>query len=79
MPEITKTYIKYPIVDEKKIKTYYGIFWISRREGIRGIYGKIKNNGNAIVSVWFLRSKGWDMDKAKKWIEKHKDSLLGKK
>lgn len=46
---------------------------ISKKQGISALYcGKEKK----IRTYIFLKSKGWDVPKAKKWVEDHKNKLL---
>jgi len=68
MPEVTDKYIRIPVAKKKKgdrIRT----ITISAKEGIKALYA---GNRKKIVTYLFLRSKGWTMAKAKKWIKDHK-------
>jgi hypothetical protein len=47
--------------------------WISREEGIKAVVGKPKGKHSMeVVSFLFDVKKGWTVDKAKEWFEKHK-------
>jgi len=68
MPEVTDKYIRIPVAKKKKgdrIRT----ITISAKEGIKALYA---GNRKKIVTYLFLRSKGWTMAKAKKWVKDHK-------
>ena len=63
-PEETDEYIRIPVRECEITATID----ISKDEGIKALYcGKVKK----IATYLFLKSKGWDMEKAKKWIAEH--------
>jgi len=50
---------------------------ISEDEGISSVMGKLKSDpdGSMVVQNYmFKKDKGWDEEKAKTWVKKHKDS-----
>lgn len=64
-PEETEQYIRIPVGNECEVTATINI---SEKEGIKALYcGKEKR----IRTYLFLKSKGWTMDKAKKWVEEH--------
>ena len=56
--------------------TEHRTIWISKEDGIKAIYGKIKDSDNdwEIQSYLFMKSQGWDMEKSKEWFKEHKTS-----
>ena len=63
-PEETEDYIHIPVRECEITATID----ISKDEGIKALYcGKVKK----IATYLFLKSKGWDMAKAKKWVAEH--------
>jgi len=47
---------------------------INEEEGIKAVVGKLKGKDTMeIVSYLFSKEKGWTVDKAKEWFEKHKN------
>jgi hypothetical protein len=68
-PEETKDYIHIPVRECEITATID----ISKDEGIKALYcGKVKK----IATYLFLKSKGWTMAKAKKWVEEHGKSIV---
>lgn len=66
MPEETDKYIRIPT---GVTCTVTATITISSSKGIKALYcGKVKK----IRTYLFLKSKGWTMEKAKKWVEDHK-------
>ena len=50
---------------------------ISEEEGIKAVVGKLKGEDKTTVqSYLFDKAKGWDLEKAKAWFEKHHESLV---
>lgn len=73
--EITNHYVKIPVVEvsdevRKKYKDYR-TGWLSKKKGIRAIYGIDMDGELHIVSIHFVRDKGWDTEKARDWIDEH--------
>ncbi len=65
-PEETDKYIRIPTGIDCKVTATIDI---SKEKGISALYcGKTKE----IRTYLFLKSKGWTMEKAKKWVEEHK-------
>ncbi len=67
MPEVTDKYIRIPVARRKqgdRIRT----ITISSSKGIKALYA---GNRKKILTYLFLRSKGWTMPKAKKWVKEH--------
>lgn len=65
-PEETDDYIRIPIRECEITAT----ITISDDEGIKALYcGKVKK----IATYLFEKAKGWTMEKAKKWVDEHKD------
>lgn len=63
-PEETEDYIHIPVRECEITATID----ISKDEGIKALYyGKVKE----IATYLFLKSKGWTMEKAKKWVAEH--------
>ena len=63
-PEETTDYIHIPVRECEITATID----ISKDEGIKALYcGKVKK----IATYLFLKSKGWTMEKAKKWVSEH--------
>lgn len=68
-PEETNEYIRIPVRECKITATID----ISEKEGIKALYcGKEKE----IATYLFLKSKGWTMEKAKKWVADHKKGMV---
>jgi hypothetical protein len=50
---------------------------ISQKEGIKAVIGKPKGkNSTEVQSYLFPKNKGWTLEKAKAWFEKHKSESL---
>jgi len=50
---------------------------ISEEKGIKAIVGKLKGEDKTTVqSYLFDKAKGWDLEKAKAWFEKHREGLV---
>jgi hypothetical protein len=48
--------------------------WMSEKDGVKAVVGKRKGKDSMeVVSYLFIKEKGWTVDKAKQWFEKHKD------
>jgi len=46
--------------------------WISEKEGIKAVIGKPKGETKTqVVSYLFLKERGWNLEKAKKWFREH--------
>jgi len=46
--------------------------WIDYPNGIQGIVGRLKADGSQqIQSILFMKSKGWTLESAKEWLERH--------
>ncbi|KKL07964.1 hypothetical protein LCGC14_2580710, partial [marine sediment metagenome] len=69
-PEETDDMIRLPVKGEEGKHKDHPIRWItvSEEKGIKGLYC-IKDK--LIITYVFLKSKGWDMAKAKKWMKDH--------
>jgi len=76
---ITEKYIRIRLLDPKTIvKNSFKTIIISKKEGIKAITGKIKEDKKEIVnvqSVLFIKNK-WSVVKAKKWLKEHKKELI---
>jgi hypothetical protein len=51
---------------------------IDAEKGIKAVIGKYKSDPKGsthVQSYLFAKSKGWNMDKAKAWFDKHKESI----
>ena len=75
MPEVTDKYIRIPVkkrLPSDKIRT----ITISAGKGIKALYSI---NRKIILTYLFLRSKGWTMAKAKKWVKEHSKNKFMKK
>jgi len=75
MPEVTNKYIRIPVkkkLSSDKIRTIS----ISATQGIKALYSI---NRKLILTYLFLRSKGWTMAKAKKWVKGHSKNKSMKK
>ena len=73
-PEITPKYIRIPVRRRKpgdRIRTII----ISSSKGIKALYA---GNRKVILTYLFLRSKGWTMGKAKKWVKEHSKKSMKK-
>lgn len=74
-PEETEDYIRIPVKGEEgkheghKIRTMD----ISESDGIKGLYCI---DCKKIITYLFLKSKGWTMEKAKKWMSDHKKRVV---
>jgi hypothetical protein len=68
MPEVTDQYIRVPVT-LRRANDIIRTIAISAGEGISALYSV---NRKTILTYLFKRSKGWDMAKAKIWIEAHK-------
>jgi len=77
-PDITASYIRIRIRNPKTIvEGSFRTITISESEGIKGIIGRLKKNPTGptkIQSVLFEKDK-WTVERAKKWVEDHKDTL----
>jgi len=75
-PEETEDKIHIPVRDKGDfVNDSFRTIDISKDEGIRAVIGKLKSDpaGPTVVQKYiFDKSKGWTMDKAKKWVEEHK-------
>ena len=50
---------------------------ISEEEGIKAVIGKLKGEDKTTVqSYLFDKAKGWNLEKAKTWFEKHREGLV---
>jgi hypothetical protein len=50
---------------------------LSENEGIKAVIGKQKNSGKMeVVSYLFAKERGWDLQKAKAWFEKHHTEVV---
>jgi hypothetical protein len=50
---------------------------ISEEEGIKAVVGKLKGEDKTTVqSYLFDKAKGWNLEKAKTWFEKHREGLV---
>ena len=77
-PDITENYIRIRIRNPKTIvEGSFRTIVISESEGIKGIIGKLKKDPTGpthIQSVLFEKDR-WTVERAKKWVEDHKDTL----
>lgn len=70
-PEETDNYIRIPVSsghDKHEIRTID----VSAKDGIKGLYCV---EDKEIITYLFSKDKGWDMDKAKKWVAEHKKTI----
>jgi len=75
-PEETETHIHIPIRDKNDFfqESFRTITIGKENEGIKAVIGKLKSDPNGPTKVQkyiFDKSKGWTMEKAKKWVEEH--------
>lgn len=77
-PELVGNFIRVRIRNPKTIvEGTFRTIVISETEGIKAIIGKLKSDasgGTHIQSVLFDKNK-WTIERAKKWVEDHKDTL----
>lgn len=77
-PEQTEDYIHIPVKDKGLfVKDSYRTKVLSESQGILAVMGKLKTapDGSMVIQKYlFKKDKGWTMEKAKNWVEKHKDS-----
>ncbi|MCJ7762156.1 DUF2213 domain-containing protein, partial [Candidatus Bathyarchaeota archaeon] len=79
-PEVTEEYVRIRVRDPGLfVDGSFRTIVLSAGEGIHAIIGKLKSDqqGSTVIQNYmFERTKGWTMEKAQAWIEKHKaDSL----
>ena len=77
MPELTKLYVRIK-VKNPDLFSWLKTITLSAKEGIKAIIGKLKSDpqgGTVVQAYLFMRSKGWTMEKAKKWVADHRKSL----
>jgi len=74
-PEETEDYIRIPVSGEEGKHTEHRIrtIDISKDEGIKALYcGTCKK----VITYLFAKDKGWTTEKAKKWVEEHKEKIV---
>ena len=80
MPEETSNYIHIPIRDKDDfVKESFRTITISERQGILAVIGKLKSDPNGSTHVQkylFDKEKGWTLERARRWVEEHRHSLL---
>ena len=79
-PEETETHIHIPVRDKDDFvqESFRTITIGKENEGIQAVIGKLKSDPNGSTKVQkyiFDKSKGWTMEKAKKWVEEHGKSI----
>lgn len=78
-PEETENTIRIPIRNKDDFKDdSIRTVTLSEEQGITALIGKLKSgedDSTHIITVIFDKDKGWTMEKAKKWVEDHKDDL----
>lgn len=76
MPEETDRYIHWPIRDKSDfVQESFRTITISAREGIKAVIGKLKSDPDGsthIQKYLFDKSKGWTMEKVRRWVQTHK-------
>jgi hypothetical protein len=76
-PEVTEDYIRIRVRDPGVfVDGSFRTIVLSAGEGIHAIIGKLKSDpqgATVIQNYMFERSKGWTMEKAQAWVDKHKE------
>jgi HK97 family phage prohead protease len=70
MPKVTKRHIRIPVRRKKKDDIIRTIT-ISQEEGIKALYSA---NRKLVLTYIFIKSKGWTLEKAKRWVEQNKSN-----
>jgi hypothetical protein len=77
-PEVTEKYVRIRVRDPDLFATKsFRTIVLSAKEGIHAIVGKLKSDpkGSTVIQNYmFELAKDWTMEKAKAWVEEHKDS-----
>jgi len=78
-PEETETHIHIPVRDaDGFVKDSFRTIDISKKQGIQAVIGKLKSDPDGPTKIQkyiFDKSKGWTMEKAKKWVEEHRKGI----
>lgn len=70
-PEETEDYIRIPINEGAVVAT----ITLSEEQGIKALVGR-KDGKSYIITYLFLKEKGWTMEKAQEWVDKHKQDSM---
>ncbi len=77
MPEVTDKYVRIRVRDPSDfVEDSFRTVVLSEEQGIHSVMGKLKSdpNGSMVVQNYMFEvGKGWDMEKAKKWVADHKE------
>lgn len=77
--ETTDKYHRIPINDKSLfVETSFRTIDISSDQGIKSIVGKLKSdpNGSTKIHTYLFDVKKWTMEKAKEWVDKHKEKQI---
>lgn len=66
-PEETEDYIRIPVSEGEVVAT----ITLSEGEGIKALIGR-KDGASFVITYLFEKAKGWTMEKAQAWVDKHK-------
>lgn len=75
-PDVTENYIRIRVKDPSLfVEGSFKTITISEDQGIKSVIGKLKSDpeGSTVIQNYmFEKDKGWDVQKAEAWVEKHK-------
>jgi hypothetical protein len=78
MPEVTNQFVRIPVQPQSAFQDgSIRSMVMNANQGIRALIGKVKGKTTtAVMTYIFEITKGWTMDKAKKWVAEHKSRHL---